>query len=128
MKAAKSRKAFVTGSFAYGTPNELSDIDLVVLTTLDVVEAVAELEGSPGVAGLVKEKLAGHVSDAGPRSVGMNFGKLNLILVYDKDDFDVWKTGTELLKSVKPVSREHAIKTFRKLRQELGDRRAKENV
>lgn len=40
-------KAFITGSRAYGTPREDSDLDLVILTTPAAKEILRKISGVP---------------------------------------------------------------------------------
>jgi hypothetical protein len=83
--------AFLTGSHVYGIPTKESDIDLVVL----VDETVGEFLWS-------KSQFDNSV----------RFGKLNLVLVYDKKEFLAWKDATYKLEQEKPVTRQQAIKTI----------------
>jgi len=84
---------FITGSHAYGSPTENSDIDLVVWAVGET-RAKLEVGGYP-----------------------IRFGRLNLILISDIDQWDIWKIGTEALvklsKSRKSaVSRDEAVAFF----------------
>lgn len=100
-------KAFITGSYTYGTPNEKSDIDLVVFCSVDdqdILGEVAEI---------------GKLGYSGPSFM---FGQLNLIVCTDQDLYNIWETGTRILKrkkdkSGKPISREEACKLFDALRE-----------
>lgn len=89
------KNAFLTGSYAYGTPTKDSDIDLVVL---------------------VDEDVSCFLWDKSETSLKkLSFGKLNLILTLDEDHFNGWKDATEQLIKEKPVTREHAIKVIQEL-------------
>ena len=80
-------KVFLTGSQVYGTPRPDSDID-IVLPPMDSEESkkiVKLLGGFP-----------------------LKSGKINLILTNSREEFNVWKTSTDLLKTIAPVTREVA--------------------
>lgn len=86
---------FLTGSQAYGTPNEESDVDIVVL-----VRDSEELEEFP----------VGKYNDNTPT---IRIGKLNIILVYNESEYDAWFAATQKMIAWKkagwPVPREQAI-------------------
>lgn len=94
-------KAFVTGSRVYGEPHPASDIDLIVL-----------IEGDD-------QALLEVMSDSNRESGGdsLTFGGLNLICVHDQRAYDVWRQGTNELIARKPVTRDDAVETFRRLRK-----------
>lgn len=71
------RQAFLTGSHVYGTPNEGSDIDLVVLLS---EEDHATLLGAIG------------------EQFPIRFGRLNLIPFSNPDQFTAWKAATVAVK------------------------------
>lgn len=105
--------AFISGSFAYGTPGPESDIDLVIeiddegLTTLEeqFVDQLTNTESG----------------DPYPESSScFRFGKLNLIAVSNPKLYETWKQGTEELIARKPVTRDEAIEVMRKKRIEAG--------
>lgn len=84
---------FITGSHAYGAPHNESDIDLVVWAVGDV-RAKLEEGGYP-----------------------IRFGKLNLILISNDDQWEIWRIGTQaLVKRRKdrnsPVTRDEAVAFF----------------
>lgn len=86
--------AFVTGSRAYGTPRDDSDLDLVILVTQEV-----------------SDELFKH----GKTETGTcRFGMLNLICFTSEEDYFGWKDVTNKLIKQKPVSREFAIEQFAK--------------
>jgi predicted nucleotidyltransferase len=88
--------AFVTGSRAYGTPREDSDIDLCVV--------VGELDYHTLV----------QWTEDGDTSVGnhsLRFGRLNVI-VLPPDDFEAWKEATDELIAMKPVTKQKAIEVI----------------
>lgn len=107
------RKPFITGSHAYGEPNSDSDIDLVVLVDVETVQQLLA----------ASENVDDHPvrdSDGGATRGSFRFGGLNLICVTDEVAFDCWKDGTDFLKTKAPVTREQAVKYFRKKRERLG--------
>ena len=81
---------FLTGSRVYGTPNEDSDIDLVVF-------------GDPKTFNLLK------LMQDGIKNVFNNclrFGKLNIIYCTDPTDYSVWWDGTQdLINHVRTTGR-----------------------
>ena len=97
--------SFITVSQVYGTPDELSYIDLVVLVSKEDKDFLFSKSEC-------KSKLM--------------FGNLNLIAL-DKDyepdikKYTAWKAGTVYLKSIKPVTREFAIEYFKSLGIEKKD-------
>jgi len=102
--------AILTGSYAYGTPTEKSDIDLVVLVnepTWRLLRTQADRSGD---------------SDA-DNGDSLSFGKLNLLCVWDERDFAVWARGTAELIARKPVTRAQAVEHFDRLRTEERARR-----
>ena len=90
--------AFITGSHAYGTPKEDSDIDLAVL----VSEENASLLWAHGI------------NEAG----SIRFGKLNMVVFYNDENFYRWKKVNDALIKREPVTRDEAISAF----QEAGFR------
>jgi predicted nucleotidyltransferase len=97
--------SFLTGSQVYGTPDELSDIDLVVLVSKEDKDFLFSKSNS---------------------SSKLMFGNLNIIALdkeYHNDvvKYEAWKKGTEHLKSIKPVTRDFAIEYFKSLGIEKKD-------
>lgn len=90
---------FITGSHAYGTPHEDSDIDLVVLVDGD--DSVLLCKYS-------EDQKEGDYHT-------FRYGKLNLILIVDPVRYETWAGGTEQLKLMKPVTREYAVEFFQTL-------------
>lgn len=82
-------KSFITGSRAYGKPNQDSDIDIVVFCDVGTKCYVESELGYPVKA-----------------------GNVNLIMVDDENVYKMWWEGTEHLKSIGPVDRETAIDYF----------------
>lgn len=87
-----STNAFITGSRAYGTPTEKSDLDLVIL-----------------VSGNDSDILWGETEV--PSSV--RFGRLNLLIFQKRDRFERWRQVTEALIQRRPVTREDAVSAFK---------------
>ncbi len=105
-------RAFITGSQAYGTPTNKSDVDLVILCGTDVV-AFLRLIADPEE----KKEVAEGYPEGGRES--FRFGKLNVICCTDSIELSVWEAGTKLLMSLPAVTREFAVATFKKLRGEI---------
>lgn len=98
--------AILTGSRAYGIPCEDSDVDLVVLM-------------KPSEAADLATSLGLEVTREGEgRYPALQFmqGRLNLIVVTDPKQFDIWVKGTELLSIRAPVTRQEAVELFAELR------------
>ena len=91
--------AYLTGSHAYGTPRADSDVDLVVHIPL-------------GHEAAVLLKNASHVCFDGPSSMSLMFGRLNLIVFREIDEFDKWREVTDALASKAPVTRDEAVAAF----------------
>jgi len=89
--SSKSMRPFITGSHAYGLPNEDSDIDLVIppLTWNSDLNLLRTNKDGAGV---------------------IRYGKLNLIVAPTDEAFRLWQRCNEHLKSMKPVTREFAIR------------------
>lgn len=102
--------ALLTGSHAYGTPHENSDIDLVVLMDNSTAEKLMLLLGAEAK----KQK------DGNYPTTQVTHGKLNLIVERDPRAFEVWKQGTLQLLSEAPVTRERACEVFKALRTMAG--------
>lgn len=115
-----SRRAFLTGSFAYGTPRKTgpeaqqSDIDLVVLLSEEDMEDL--------------RYMADNRTGSGARdSLSLRFGKLNLICECREDKYDAWRNGTKALKKIKKwrtgcwgATRLEAVDLFKNLFEKLG--------
>lgn len=86
-------KAFITGSRAYGTPREDSDIDLAILIDADEGDILWKAGAVEG------EKTC-------------RFGCLNLLIFNRSDRFNRWAQVTNELRERSPVSREEAVAAF----------------
>ena len=74
--------AFITGSHAYGTPTEASDIDLVILCDEETRSKLDELKDR------YPEKM---------EQKPIRFGRLNLIVVTSQEEYEAWKEGTDTM-------------------------------
>jgi len=94
-------KAFITGSRAYGTPREDSDLDLAILVSekdLKQLETIADKE--PDKKPRYDDPTYGN---------SLRFGQLNLVCMLDSDEYEHWKEITQKLIEIKPVTRKEAI-------------------
>lgn len=98
-------RAFLTGSRAYGTPTEKSDIDIGVLVDQQVFNILTAYS---------EEQHLGYPSN---KQV-IRFGKLNIIAFTEKDRYEKWKKVNNELIEQQPVSRINAVYAFKKV---LGD-------
>lgn len=103
-------RVFVTGSRAYGLPRVDSDIDLVVFVTEADLERLMEFGEH-----MIDPQDPDYIAASG---IPFRFGDLNLLCVTDAKKYDIWLKGTRHLKKQKPVTREFAIRYFRKLRKQ----------
>lgn len=105
-------KAFITGSYAYGTPTKESDIDLVVF----IDEEQAGLLDMVYISNIGETKLSDRETEyESDDTYCMRFGKLNLIVCFSKDWYDAWKSGTNVLiekSKIKKVTRGEAKTHF----------------
>lgn len=94
---------FLTGSHAYGTPNDKSDVDLAVY----VPAADADKFRS-----LFPNEL--RISNEGsyPDGCAYRFGSLNLLVFSSELHFNAWREATAELALRKPVTRSEAIKAI----------------
>lgn len=95
--------AFLTGSHAYGSPSDDSDVDLVVRCDEETRAKLVELFAPPEVA------------QYGASVQQFKVGKLNLILCTSDERFRAWSQGTEFLREVAPVERSKAVRVFKAL-------------
>ncbi len=97
-------KSFLTGSRVYGTPRLDSDVDLVVLVSLDDHSKLWQNRDTS--------------LDHDASGVTIRYGDLNIIALIDDEEgrkqFDIWNTVTEELKLKAPVTKEQAIVAFDK--------------
>lgn len=102
-------RSFVTGSHAYGTPDSLSDVDLVILVTEDDLKILKEQSDDKHVWDTDYQHRA-------PQAACLRFGKLNVIACTTEEAFMVWRKGTKKLKADAPVLRSVACGLFGELR------------
>lgn len=95
--------AFLTGSHAYGTPHEGSDVDLVVFMSEDATYDLLDAMG-------IKEDNDGYSLKNGYQ---FKAGKLNIIICTREDDYLAWSKGTTELRKVAPVTRAEAVRTLK---------------
>lgn len=114
-------KAFITGSRAYGTPRDGSDVDLVVLVTH--AEAAVLKANANANADSEDDPRRGHDSDTpdfDPSSIPLRFSGLNLLVFTSPVAFALWHECTAALKRRArdgfPVTRDQAIAYFRAAR------------
>lgn len=101
--------AFITGSQAYGTPTEESDVDLVILVDPKTLRFLM------GAFGDIKED---DESYKDMTSAQFSIGTLNLILCQEVKHYRQWQRGTKTLKAMAPVTREQAVALFASIREE----------
>jgi len=88
--------AFITGSHAYGTPREDSDIDIVVLVDFETAEELERLSKA-------KPSKVPHR----PRKILLD--NVNLVVCTSEFRFGLWKNGTAKCVRKAPITREEAI-------------------
>lgn len=96
-------KVFLTGSHAYGTPNENSDIDLCIYISQEDLDKLVLLNDSKFVKPLSADGAEYPVSRS------LRFGDLNLIAHTDLTQYNLWKEATEALIKHRPVTRDYAV-------------------
>ena len=69
------KNAFLTGSQVYGKPEEFSDVDLVVRVDQETAQKLVELSDD--------------------ESIPIRFGRLNLIVTIEDEQFEAWEEMTE---------------------------------
>ena len=101
--------AFITGSHAYGTPHRNSDVDLVVRMPAMAAWQLASLSDK------WDENAAPPYPDD---SIQMRFGNINVIACCKDEVYQLWLEGTSELELKKPGTRDEAVATFKRLREE----------
>ncbi len=107
-KADHLETALLTGSRVYGKPTDDSDVDLVVLMEPSEAADFAALMGA-------NLERSSRESGFYPQAT-VRMGKLNVIVESDPDALDVWRQGTAELVAKRPVDRDVAVATFKRLR------------
>jgi hypothetical protein len=110
--------AFLTGSRAYGTPHEKSDIDLVVMMD------ESELDRLLNVA--CDSSNSEAIEQYNSETACLRFGNLNLLIVTRREDYDAWWEGTTELTARSPVTRDEAVAVFQAKREANKAKRAAE--
>lgn len=110
----ESQPAFLTGSRAYGTPREDSDVDLVIRVR-DAATLAAIIEAADPTDATNKPSAVGF------RTASFRFGTLNLIIAHTDRQYADWRDGTATLIAEKPVTRERAVEVFSELRRRNPD-------
>lgn len=101
-RISHNTNSFITGSHAYGTPDESSDLDLVVRVDLITADKIKALAGG---------------------KVPIRFGGLNLILATTDAEWAVWKVGTETMRRIgKPIGKKEAKEILDRIREQVGIR------
>lgn len=98
----------ISGSHAYGTPNENSDVDLVI--------KVDSEEMAMWLYNMLNDSEQDHSDTPRFGSMSIRIGKLNLICCWSDWVYNVWLKGTQQLNQIKPVTRDQAIAMFNNLR------------
>ncbi len=94
-------EAFITGSRAYGTPREDSDIDLVIKCSHDDLVLLSSFGG----------KSTWNQNNV---SANLRWGNLNIIAISSDIVYEAWKLTNEELLKRRPVDRETAKTEFKK--------------
>lgn len=102
--------SFITGSFAYGTPTEKSDVDLVILVEPETMRILVDQFGDDGDR--QDQDDYGNLPTA-----SLRIGKLNLIVSIDLKHYKQWRDGTQELKRRAPVTRDQACAAFKIIRE-----------
>lgn len=94
-------RSFITGSVAYATATEDSDLDLVVLVSPDTKNKLKEISDNQGYP--------------------IKFGCLNLVCVTSEEEWAAWKLATIRCQNTPaPISKEQAIKIHEHSRKAMG--------
>lgn len=98
--------AFITGSRAYGTPKEDSDVDLVIFVShadAQILRNNADTENYD------------YFGDNNNECNSIRYGNLNIIITTSLEKYKAWQAGTTSLKAFSPVTREKAVQVLREL-------------
>ena len=117
-------RTLFTGSRVYGNPRPESDVDFIVLIEDPIELVLLEMVGEETDDYAYKPERSsladvpnGVTSPApiGGITKSIRIGRMNILVCTKLEQFDAWKTGTELLTRIKPVDREYAVNTFKRL-------------
>lgn len=137
--------AFITGSQVYGNPTDESDLDLVVLVKDSETTRLLNLFAFYDEQTLVRKKdwfwvrwwkrawnrtngpgYLKHIKDqtiSPDPAYGWNhsvrFGRLNIIMISNEQEFQAWKIATDELIKRKPVTRLEAVQEIEDFKQIL---------
>lgn len=106
--------AFLTGSYAYGTPHNLSDYDIVIPNDDEnLLRAFSEMLPSTDT---------GSGDDNDLSLIFCNFeGTITInLIVLPRPKYEAWKEATEYLVKQKPVTKEFAIQVIDKYEKLYG--------
>ena len=117
VKAGTSPQSLMclTGSQVYGVPRNDSDVDIVIMMPIDIINALQHL--LPECCGPTTDD---ETSDRALEmtQISLKCGNINIIAVSCQDDLAAWKAGTlqlynESCQHGEPCTRERAIKVLR---------------
>jgi hypothetical protein len=108
------KDVFITGSRAYGTPREDSDIDLVIFCSVE--DARTLLNYNEASVEEIEEAAATIKGYGDEGILQVRYGRLNLILCVDDARYAEWVGGTVRLKAIAPVTRAQAIALLEEIR------------
>ncbi len=108
--------AFLTGSRVYGRPREDSDVDMVVRVDISTARVLYSLSDTFDAAKFADE------TDPDYGGIGVvRFGKLNLILCTDDDQYTAWRMGTRaMMKEGGKFTREMAVNVIKAQLMKIG--------
>lgn len=108
--------AFITGSRVYGIPHDESDVDLVIPCSSATAFDLTRYADNKREVYDRMDADNRHES-GGCHTPSLRFGVLNLICVLEKDEWIIWKSGTEYLcKQKRKITRREAGKFFARMR------------
>ncbi len=126
-----STRAFLTGSRAYGTPREDSDIDLCVLLSRDDYHTL-----KAALPEDAREDMDDGRYDEEPGGMNIRFGQLNLLAFNDADIYWAWQESTGMCKDyavtnggtcdrtmARRIIKDHVANAWDRKRAEIEDER-----
>lgn len=128
--AADQRLVMFTGSRCYGTPKPDSDWDWVLMMPGNATRKMLAAFAEPMDVDRETNKDVPYPDPAYPGQgrldMALRFGPVNLIIVSEDIQWEVWEVGTDTLLMERPVTRDRAIAVFtaeyeRRLREEQAD-------
>ena len=103
-------KSFLTGSRRYGVPRDDSDTDVVIF---------ADAKDHALFDALIAIGTAGDMCSARVSNFSIRIGKLNLIVLTDEREFQVWRDVADTLSTVKGTDKQSAIAAHEKAKKFL---------